>query len=131
MNNSEIIDPVIDDPIKYEPDLIYDDDDDQNNFIDLNRTNPDTLIEEDENENLNEIDGHDLNDDDIDDSTSRLKREILRGQNYHYQRGYELSRLRYENRLRSDPTAAKPKAFFIREYHQGRNVPIELLRLTQ
>lgn len=57
---------------------------------------------------------------------------MYRGQNYHYQRGYELSRLRYENRLKANPTeTATPKTFFVREYHQGRDVPKELLRLTQ
>lgn len=61
----------------------------------------------------------------------QLKREVLRGQNYHYQRGYELSRLRQENRLRNDPLSSRPKQFFVREYHQGRDVPKELLRLAK
>ncbi len=53
------------------------------------------------------------------------KRQVLRGQNHHYQRGYELSRLRFEN---EHPD--RPKAFFVREYHEGRDVPKSLLALT-
>lgn len=51
---------------------------------------------------------------------------MFRGQNHHYQRGYELSRLRFEN---DHPD--RPKAFFVREYHEGRDVPKSLLALTQ
>lgn len=51
---------------------------------------------------------------------------MYRGQNYHYQRGYELSRLNFENRHPD-----RPKAFFVREFHEGRDVPKPLLVLTQ
>lgn len=60
---------------------------------------------------------------------SRSKREVFRGQNYHFQRGYELSRLRFENENKDVFT--RPKAFFLREYHLGRDMPSQLLELTQ
>ncbi|KAJ6215686.1 hypothetical protein RDWZM_010186 [Blomia tropicalis] len=56
----------------------------------------------------------------------RSRREVIRGQNYHYQREYELNRLRFEQRHPD-----RPKAFFVREYHQGHDVPKPLLQLTE
>lgn len=56
---------------------------------------------------------------------------MYRGQSYHYQRGYQLNKLRFENRLQNDPYATRPKEFFEREYHLGRHVPKTFLELTQ
>lgn len=62
-------------------------------------------------------------------SETKLKRQIYRGQSHHFQRGYELSRLRFENDHKD--AFERPKPYFVREFHEGRDVPQELFHLTQ